>query len=798
MSAAPINAPVPVPPTAQPAPGPRLLVAAGPSLFVGDLSPEVSETILFNAFREVAPVASVRVCRNALTRDSLGYAYVNLSNPTDCERVIKELNYKLILDRPCRIMISQRDPGLRRTHVGNVFVKNLATSLTTRELYETFSVFGAILSCKIPSDEGGKSKGYGFVHFQNEEAATAAVRDAHDMLFMDRKLSVQPYVPRNQRTGGVEWNNVFIKNIPKQWNEAELIAAFKGFGDIISAAIQKDGGGAAHKGFGFVSFRDHEAASRAVEGMHDKEVDGEPATQAPAAPAVSKKAGGDAAAAEGDAAEVPKKTAAAAAAATTVRLYVSRALKKAERERAMKDKRELSKRERDVKFTGCNLYVRNIDESMDDAKLRAEFAPFGTITSASVQRDAAGRSRLFGYVCFATPEDATKAQAALSGKLFQGKPLYVVPWQPKEARQAANARRPALAARAAAGAGVAGQQPQQLQGAPQQLLQQQLAGPNAQGTNPLAALMAQLANPQMQAFLAQMNAGGNPGAVHNMMLQMMMMAMQQQNMAAMAGRGGQPGMQPQQMQQPGMPQQQQRMPTGPMAQQMQQQQPRMQLTPQQQMMMPPQQQAAMQQQQQGMRRGMPQQQGMLPMQQMQPQQQMMMAQQGPAGARVASGPGGGAPRGAPQQQPQQQQARGAQQQQRPGSSQMLPGARNPMTATAGVPAAVAGVPPAAVAQVAQQLQQHAPAPQAAAPVDAGESFTSRLASASPEQAKHMIGERLFALISKTQPERAGKITGMLLEGIEELSELLHLLESPTDLQARVMEALEVLARAGQA
>jgi len=56
--------------------------------------------------------------------------------------------------------------------------------------------------------------------------------------------------------------------------------------------------------------------------------------------------------------------------------------------------------------------------------------------------------------------------------------------------------------------------------------------------------------------------------------------------------------------------------------------------------------------------------------------------------------------------------------------------------------------------------------------------------------KNMIGERLHPLIKASQPELAGKITGMLLE--IDNSELLHLLESPDALEAKISEAVEVL------
>ncbi|KAK0125388.1 Protein phosphatase PP2A regulatory subunit B, variant 2 [Cadophora gregata] len=704
---------------------------ASASLYVGELESSVTEAMLFELFSQIGSVASIRVCRDAVTRRSLGYAYVNYNTTIDGEKALEELNYTLIKGRPCRIMWSQRDPALRKTGQGNVFIKNLDTAIDNKALHDTFAAFGNILSCKVAQDETGASKGYGFVHYETDEAASQAIKHVNGMLLNEKKVFVGHHIPKKDRQSKFEemkanFTNIYVKNIPIEVTDDEFRDLFEKFGDVTSASLARDQETNKSRGFGFVNFINHEHAAKAVDELNGKDFKGQD-------------------------------------------LYVGRAQKKHEREEELRKSYEAARIEKASKYQGVNLYVKNLDDEVDDEKLRELFAPFGSITSAKVMRDTPaetaeaeekekkeseknkenvkegeaeaektektetseekpaaksekrtlGKSKGFGFVCFNNPEEATKAVTDMNQRMVNNKPLYVALAQRKDVRKSQleasiQARNQIRMQQAAAAAGM-----------PQQYMQAPMFYPPGQQPGFIPQAGRGMAYPP-QAGMPIPAQGGRPGQFPGGFP------------PQQGGRGG-PG--PQQMppNMYGLPGQfPQGAPYG--AQQGN-----------------PQFIAAMQQAQQaaalaggrggpgrGPVQGIP---GMPPNMAGMPGQPQML---------------GGFPQGARQGGPAGRGAQGA----RPGQ---YPGGFPPQ-AGRGMPPQIPGMPLTGNELVGGALAQ-------------------QLSAVPPVQQKQLLGEALFPKIQTLQPELAGKITGMLLE--MENQELVNLIEDDAALRAKVDEALTV-------
>jgi len=636
------------------------------SLYVGDLHPDVTEAILYEIFNAVGPVGSIRICRDSVTKKSLGYGYVNFHSVSDAERALDTLNYSSIKGRACRIMWSQRDPSLRKSGVGNIFVKNLDKSIDNKALYDTFSLFGNILSCKVSCDPSGKSKGYGFVHYETEEAAKQAIERVNGMQIGDKTVEVTAFVKRNEREVSTVFTNVYAKNLPSDFDDEKLSSMFGSYGTITRSAILEDKLG---RKFCLISFEEPESAMKAVDELNGKDVRTEEEKNAKKE---EKEKEENAEGEEGDKAEEKEKE----EKPEDYLLFVSRAQTKAERLREFQEKTAAASSAQ-VRAQGVNLYIKNLDEGVTDASLRELFEPFGSITSATAMKDDKGQCKGFGFVCYSTPDEATKAVTEMHLKVVKGKPLYVGLAEKKDQRQERLRHRYAPGGMGMGcmgkggkdmGKGGKGMGPMGGMGGPQGGMMGMQGG---MGMGPMG-----MGGPQMMGMMGKGGMMCNP-----------MQMMGQKGGMPCGGKGPMGGMG-----------------TGPMM---------------------------------GMMGGKG------PM-----SPQMMGAMMGGKGMTGMTGPMGGMMRP---------------------MMPMMPGAfggKGPM----------GGMQP----QMGQQ-----------APSSGGPLTAAALAAAPPGVQKQMLGEKLFPMISKFQPELAGKITGMMLE--MDNSELLILLESEQQLRVKVDEAMRVLS-----
>eukprot|EP01022_Parablepharisma_sp_SALTPOND_P000816 TRINITY_DN105101_c2_g1_i1.p1 TRINITY_DN105101_c2_g1~~TRINITY_DN105101_c2_g1_i1.p1 ORF type:complete len:637 (+),score=55.87 TRINITY_DN105101_c2_g1_i1:218-1912(+) len=375
----------------------RPQVRAPSTWFVSGLADEVDEGSLLRHFERIdrtIKAKSVNVLRNHQTFKSRGVAVVEFETPEDGDKAHAMVNYTDLLGKELQLT-SYRPGGIRDRVTGNVFVKNLPGEAKSKDLYDFFSPYGKIFSCRAKYNSTGLCKGYGYVQFDTKEAAEKAIAEANGKEIKGTKIEVCPFKAREARNSSITmYNNLFVKNIPKNYTNDELKSLFVPYGDIVSAVVIKDRADASeNRGFGFVCFRKAEDAKVAEEKLKNFLLEGQT-------------------------------------------LYVCRALTKEEHRRKVRDERLRI-------FKDCNVYVKNLPDEVNDESLKKAFEIFGQVLSARVMLERRQdpttdkvefKSKNFGFVCFSNKEEAKKAIAEAPTQQIFGRTLYVAIAEKKEDR----------------------------------------------------------------------------------------------------------------------------------------------------------------------------------------------------------------------------------------------------------------------------------------------------------------------------------------------------------------------------
>ncbi|XP_009350094.1 organelle RRM domain-containing protein 2, mitochondrial [Pyrus x bretschneideri] len=88
-------------------------------------------------------------------------------------------------------------------------------------------------------------------------------------------------------------------------------------------------------------------------------------------------------------------------------------------------------------LTSPRLFISGLSRLTTDEKLREAFSPFGQIVDAKVVMDRVSqRSKGFGFITYASVEEAEKAREGMNAKFLDGWVIFVDPAKPREPRYA--------------------------------------------------------------------------------------------------------------------------------------------------------------------------------------------------------------------------------------------------------------------------------------------------------------------------------------------------------------------------
>ncbi|GKV04681.1 hypothetical protein SLEP1_g16806 [Rubroshorea leprosula] len=255
------------------------------TIWVGDLHHWMDENYLHGCFASTGEIVSLKVIRNKHTGLSEGYGFVEFFTHATAEKVLQ--NYGGILmpntDQPFRLNWATFSTGEKRSENGpdlSIFVGDLAADVTDSLLHETFaSKYTSVKAAKVVIDANtGRSKGYGFVRFGDDNERTQAMTEMNGVVCLSRPMRIGPATPRKSsgyQQGGYMSNGgsaqpdavssnttIFVGGLDPNVTDEELRQSFSQYGEIVSIKIPTG------KGCGFVQFANRKNAEEALEKLN--------------------------------------------------------------------------------------------------------------------------------------------------------------------------------------------------------------------------------------------------------------------------------------------------------------------------------------------------------------------------------------------------------------------------------------------------------------------------------------------------------------------------------------------------
>ncbi|KAJ3675542.1 hypothetical protein LUZ60_004584 [Juncus effusus] len=261
------------------------------SVYVGNIHLQVTEALMQEVFQSVGPVEGCKLIR----KEKSSFGFVDYYDRRSASLAIISLNGRQLFGQPIKVNWAYAS-GQREDTSGhfNIFVGDLSPEVTDATLFACFSVYPSCSDARVMWDQKtGRSRGFGFVSFRNQQDAQSAINDLNGKWLGSRQIRCnwatkgaasgdekqgsdsksvveltagsseggQEVASEDAPENNPQYTTVYVGNLAHEVTQVDLHRLFHGLnaGVIEDVRTQRD------KGFGFVRYNNHSEAALAIQ-----------------------------------------------------------------------------------------------------------------------------------------------------------------------------------------------------------------------------------------------------------------------------------------------------------------------------------------------------------------------------------------------------------------------------------------------------------------------------------------------------------------------------------------------------
>ncbi|KAL6563331.1 Oligouridylate-binding protein 1B [Orobanche hederae] len=259
------------------------------SVYVGNVHAQVTEPLLQEVFASTGPVEGCKLVR----KEKSSFGFIHYFDRRSASLAIFTLNGRHLFGQPIKVNWAYASGQREDTSSHySIFVGDLSAEVTDAMLYACFSVYPSCSDARVMWDQKtGRSRGFGFVSFRNQQDAQSAINDLTGKWLGSRQIrcnwatkgagtsdeqqnsdaksvveltngsaDVKEAASGDAPENNPQFTTVYVGNLAPEVSQVDLHRYFYalGAGSIEEVRVQRD------KGFGFVRYSTHAEAAMAI------------------------------------------------------------------------------------------------------------------------------------------------------------------------------------------------------------------------------------------------------------------------------------------------------------------------------------------------------------------------------------------------------------------------------------------------------------------------------------------------------------------------------------------------------